>query len=499
MFPQQRIVDQPFGWFLRSLLVATAWIVVLAQLTSGTALAQDSDGDEDAVPAERRSYGDVELIETLRSYGLIDQWIDASPVTPAAALLEVSGGSSYQQQRQAFLDALNAWGARTEAVRARMAQIDETQAATDLVRSMITQVWEALVFDDRLATDSNTLREIEDALAQLDGLERSEGEPVESEDPLLLAEAQLGNLHERATAELQALNGVEPAFTSSGISAFVGFDGLRLGLNEVDLRLVRARELVRPAQEQSEQLLSRALSQLPALHFARMLGTSDVGGMTVVTVDAYVRAADRAACSVDWALLAGIGQIESNHGRIEGASVSRTGQVSTTILGPLLDGGETETGPEFAATRALIAEALQAVRTSAFSAFDRPLWGWPQGPAGAGATDDFFNQGNGFAIVLDSDGGALDGNDEWDRAVGPMQFLPETWSRWAIDGNGDGVSDPHNLYDAAATAARFLCDLSRSRGSAPSSFVLGYNSSTSYVRNVLSTAQALRSGILPGR
>jgi len=78
-----------------------------------------------------------------------------------------------------------------------------------------------------------------------------------------------------------------------------------------------------------------------------------------------------------------------------------------------------------------------------------------------------------------------------------MQFLPETWSNWATDGNGDGFADPHNLYDAAASAARFLCHLSATRGSSPSSFILGYNASGSYVRSVISTAQGLRARALP--
>ena len=33
-----------------------------------------------------------------------------------------------------------------------------------------------------------------------------------------------------------------------------------------------------------------------------------------------------------------------------------------------------------------------------------------------------------------------------------MQFIPSTWSRYAADGNGDGVADPQNLYDAAHAA-----------------------------------------------
>ena len=40
--------------------------------------------------------------------------------------------------------------------------------------------------------------------------------------------------------------------------------------------------------------------------------------------------------------------------------------------------------------------------------------------------------------------------------IGPFQFKPETWYRFKQDGNGDGVRDPLNFYDAAATAAFYL-------------------------------------------
>src|SRR5262249_14349083 len=41
-------------------------------------------------------------------------------------------------------------------------------------------------------------------------------------------------------------------------------------------------------------------------------------------------------------------------------------------------------------------------------------------------------------------------------AVGWMQFLPSTWRRWSVDGNGDGRRSPYSPADAILTAARYL-------------------------------------------
>lgn len=488
----------------RLLALTTVWVVLFALLSNGTALAQD-EGSDDEGPVEVASYGDSELIEALRTYGLLDEWIQASPVSPQASLLRVTSNGGYQAQRQTFLNSLETWANRTESVRNDLARIDGAQANADRLRSVANQVRDALALDDRLASDSKTLLQIEDALGQLASVQIPEHPPAESpgeSDPLGLAEVQLGDLWKLAETELAGLNGREPAVSSSGPGAFVGYDDLLIGLNHVDQLLARSRRIIRPAREQSERLASSALAQIPKLHAARMLGSSDVRGLSIVTVDAYIRAAQRSSCSVDWALLAGIGRIESNHGRLGGASVSRSGQVSTTILGPLLDGGETEreaaNGRQTDEPSQAVTEVAQAGRRAAQAAAGSSLWNLLRSSGdGANVDEALADQGNGFAVVIDSDGGRLDGNDQWDRAIGPMQFLPETWSKWATDGNGDGVSDPHNLYDAAAAAGRFLCDLSRTRSPSPSSFVLGYNASTSYVRSVLATAQALRSTSLP--
>jgi len=68
-------------------------------------------------------------------------------------------------------------------------------------------------------------------------------------------------------------------------------------------------------------------------------------------------------------------------------------------------------------------------------------------------------------------------------ATGPMQFLPSTFNRHAVDGNGDGIKDIGNVYDAIFTSAEYLTacgypDLYRA--------LWGYNPSYSYYNRVMS-------------
>ena len=68
-------------------------------------------------------------------------------------------------------------------------------------------------------------------------------------------------------------------------------------------------------------------------------------------------------------------------------------------------------------------------------------------------------------------------------AIGPFQFMPETWVRYAVDGNNDGRKDPFNLEDAAYSAANYLLrkggmdDLQKA--------IWHYNQDSRYVRRVM--------------
>ncbi|NLG55279.1 MAG: lytic transglycosylase [Rhodococcus sp.] len=149
-------------------------------------------------------------------------------------------------------------------------------------------------------------------------------------------------------------------------------------------------------------------------------------------------------CGVSWNLLAGIGRIESGHAR--GGRTDAVGTTLGPILGPVLDG---------------------------------------------------HLAGN--EIIRDTDGGRIDGDAQHDRAVGPMQFIPSTWASYASDGNGDGVADPHNIFDAALAAGRYLCaggaDLRD--GDQLRRAVLRYNNSSVYATTVIGWAQAYGRGTTP--
>jgi murein DD-endopeptidase MepM/ murein hydrolase activator NlpD len=77
-------------------------------------------------------------------------------------------------------------------------------------------------------------------------------------------------------------------------------------------------------------------------------------------------------------------------------------------------------------------------------------------------------------------------------AIGWMQFMPDTWLRWGVDANGDGIADPWNAVDAVYAAARYLAaaggqtDISRA--------VFSYNHADWYVNEVLQLANVYGQG-----
>jgi molybdenum-dependent DNA-binding transcriptional regulator ModE len=77
-------------------------------------------------------------------------------------------------------------------------------------------------------------------------------------------------------------------------------------------------------------------------------------------------------------------------------------------------------------------------------------------------------------------------------AMGPMQFLAETWAAYGIDGDGDGQRDVYNAVDAVHGAANYLCARGAGTLARLAEAIWDYNHAGWYVDDVL--VLALRYG-----
>ena len=164
--------------------------------------------------------------------------------------------------------------------------------------------------------------------------------------------------------------------------------------------------------------------------------TSRSSGIPATAIAAYgdatlVLAKEQPSCHLGWSTLAGVGSVESENGIIGGRVLQSDGLSSTPITGPALNGA------------------------------------------------------GGYAAIGNGSGG-------WTSALGPMQFIPSTWSRWGADGNGDGYHDINNIFDAAVAAGRYLCadgrDLATAQGYPAAIF--SYTHAAAYVQAVSAAATA---------
>jgi len=186
------------------------------------------------------------------------------------------------------------------------------------------------------------------------------------------------------------------------------------------------------AGAQEQQASARVFAATGQVEKWRRLAMVKGTDIPLVVLDSYTKAAQIAGlmnpdCGITWWALAGIGKTESHHASSGGAEPRADGSLTKPILGIPLDGS--------------------------------------------------------------NDTAAIDEGGVADRAQGPMQFITSTWMKWALDGNGDGVADVQNTYDAAAAAAAYLCaggpmrtDDDLRRG------YFSYNHSPAYVEAVLTRA-----------
>lgn len=73
-------------------------------------------------------------------------------------------------------------------------------------------------------------------------------------------------------------------------------------------------------------------------------------------------------------------------------------------------------------------------------------------------------------------------------ALGPMQFMPPTWRAYGADGDGDGLADTNNVYDAIFSAAHLLCANGAGDPARLATAIWNYNHSQRYVNEVLTLA-----------
>jgi membrane-bound lytic murein transglycosylase B len=164
-------------------------------------------------------------------------------------------------------------------------------------------------------------------------------------------------------------------------------------------------------------------------------------GVPAVAMQAYgyaelVLAQTKPACRLSWTTLAAIGYVESTHGSANGAVLGPDGVSSPPIIGQPLDGN------------------------------------------------------GGRQRITDTDAGAYDQDTTYDRAVGPMQFIPSTWKENGVDADNDGAPNPQNINDAALTAGYYLCKNDRDLSTAEDwwNAILSYNDVRPYAQAVFDMA-----------
>lgn len=152
-----------------------------------------------------------------------------------------------------------------------------------------------------------------------------------------------------------------------------------------------------------------------------------------------VMSVSRPDCWLGWSLLAGMGQVGTDHGRDDAHQIDEAGVVSPRLFGPRL-----------------------------------------MAPGGEGTP------------AADTDRGRYDGDKRGDRAMGPLLITPSAWASFTVDGDEDGVRNPQDVDDAGLAVGVALCssgeDLSTTQGQRAA--LVGFYGSAEFADMVIDAARA---------
>jgi membrane-bound lytic murein transglycosylase B len=260
----------------------------------------------------------------------------------------------------------------------------------------------------------------------------------------LMSATRFGRLHKATALVPMAL--LSAAWTASiaGVNAPTAAAGGAPDATLPDGTSVPAQAIEAPASVSDGSVLGPGVGDANA---EQIISTASTAGIPSAALAAYQRAetiinAADESCHVTWQLIAAIGRVESNHGRANGNTLDDNGLATPGIFGVALNGANSTTE------------------------------------------------------IVDTDAGQFDNDAAYDHAVGPMQFIPSTWSVVGVDADGDGVRNPQDIDDAALGTAVYLCsgsdDLGTDEGQRAS--VYRYNHSQSYVDLVLAIMDAYLQG-----
>lgn len=329
---------------------------------------------------------------------------------------------------------------------AQEARVGIDRSTTDLSAAAASQRAELAAATASMTALQDRLDEVDAAIAELSIQLYVSGGSTARVDAALAQENPSINDHDRravlGTSSMDVLIAEREAYRQRVNDAAARAEAARAALGEATEAHHQTARGRGAAVAGEAQAASNVAAERVRYEEARALATVDGVDFTLVALDAYHRAArtvdaDDPACGIRWWALAGISRVEGHHGTYGGAALDPRGDATRRIIGIQLNGT------------------------------------------------------NETAVVGDSDGGALDGDPAFDRAVGPMQFIPQTWQRFASDGNEDGDATPFNMYDATLAAARYLCTASKGLGDDGGlrSAYFSYNHSDAYVDHVLRFAR----------